>query len=30
MEFLKEDLKQLAYAFAVYAVTVGSYWLFIN
>ena len=30
MEFLKEDLKQVAYAIGVYVVTVGSYWLFIN
>jgi hypothetical protein len=30
MDWLLEDVKQLVYAVAVYAVAVGSYWIFVN
>lgn len=30
MDWLFEDLKQLGYAIAIYAVAVGSYWAFIG
>lgn len=30
MDWLLEDVKQLGYAVAVYAVAVGSYWIFVN
>lgn len=29
MEWFKEDLKLLGYAVAVYAIAVGSYWIFV-
>lgn len=29
MEWFKEDLKMLGYAVAVYAIAVGSYWMFV-
>lgn len=29
MEWFKEDLKMLGYAVAVYAIAVGSYWIFV-
>ena len=30
MDWLIEDVKQLVYAVAIYAVAVGSYWIFIG
>ena len=30
MDWLFEDLKQLGYAVAIYAVAVGSYWMFVG
>lgn len=30
MEWLLEDVKQLVYVIAIYAVSVGSYWFFIG
>jgi len=30
MDWLIEDVKQLGYAVAIYAVAVGSYWMFVN
>lgn len=30
MEFLFEELKLLGYAVAVYAIAVGSYWIFVG
>lgn len=30
MDFLFEELKMLGYAVAVYAIAVGSYWIFIG
>lgn len=30
MEFLVEELKHLGYAFAIYAIAVGSYWIFVG
>ena len=30
MEWLLEDVKQLVYAVAIYAIAVGSYWMFIG
>ena len=29
-EFLFEELKMLGYAVAVYAIAVGSYWIFVG
>ena len=30
MDWLLEDAKQLGYAVAIYAVAVGSYWMFVG
>lgn len=30
MDFLFEELKLLGYAVAVYAIAVGSYWIFVG
>ncbi len=30
MDWLFSDLKQLGYAIALYAIAVGSYWIFIG
>jgi hypothetical protein len=30
MEWLLEDVKMLGYAVALYAVAVGSYWIFVG
>jgi hypothetical protein len=30
MEWLIEDIKLLGYAVAVYAIAVGSYWIFVG
>ena len=30
MEFLVEEVKMLGYAVAIYAIAVGSYWIFVG
>ena len=30
MDWLYKDLKQLCYAIAIYAIAIGSYWVFVG